>query len=215
MRPIAVIDPAVRVPELDCFNRMARRSRAPLTYHLPALHGLASLEREEALAGAVILGSGASVHDDLPWQDALRAWLRPRLTAGLPILGLCYGHQLLADLLGGTVGYVSADREKRRGLRTVRLAANPLWGEACAGPLMVSHRERVERVPDEIEVVGASDEIPIEAIAHRRLPLWGFQGHPEATAAFARNNGVPFDGPEEVLAFGHRVVDAFLDRVAG
>ena len=48
MRPVAVIDPAVRVPELDCFNRMSRRSRLPLTHHLPALFGLDSLRRAEA-----------------------------------------------------------------------------------------------------------------------------------------------------------------------
>lgn len=215
MRPVAVIDPAMRVPELDCFNRMSRRSRAPLTYHLPALYGLASLEREGEVAGAVILGSGASVNEDHAWQDALRAWLRPRLEAGLPVLGLCYGHQLLADLFGGEVGFVHPDRTKLRGLRPVRLAANPLWGPACEGPLLETHREMVVRLPDDVEVVGVSDAIAVEALAHRRLPAWGFQAHPEATREFARNNDVPFDGPEDVLAFGHRVVDAFLDRVAG
>src|SRR5688500_14799459 len=124
MRHVAVIDPAMRVPELDCFNRMTRRSRGPLTYHLPALFGMDSLERGGEPAGIVILGSGASVNDDLPWQHALKGWLRPRVEGGTPVLGLCYGHQLLADLLGGEVGYVSADRVKRRGLRTVRLAEN-------------------------------------------------------------------------------------------
>ena len=117
--------------------------------------------------------------------------------------------------IGGEVGYATEDRTKYRGLRPVRLAANPLWGPACEGPLMVSHREMVVRVPEEVDVVGVSDVIPVEALAHRTLPAWGFQAHPEATAAFARNNDVPFDGPEDVLAFGHRVVDAFLDRVAG
>src|SRR5687767_4113928 len=98
-RTVAVIDPAVRVPELDCFNRMSRRTTARLTYRLPALFGLESLYREDALAGVVILGSGASVNESHPWQDALRDWLRPRLAAGTPVLGLCYGHQLLADVL--------------------------------------------------------------------------------------------------------------------
>src|SRR4029078_898838 len=77
---VAIVDPAVRVPELDCFNRMSRASTVPLTYHLPALFGLDSLVRSaEGVEGRVVLGSGASVNDDLPWQDELRSWLEPLL----------------------------------------------------------------------------------------------------------------------------------------
>ena len=43
MRHIAIIDPGTRVPELDCFNQLTRRSPVPLTYHLPALFGVDSL----------------------------------------------------------------------------------------------------------------------------------------------------------------------------
>lgn len=212
---IAVVDPGVRVPELDCFNRMSRRSPIPLTYHLPALFGLESLRRtEEALAGVVVLGSGASVHDPLAWQDELKAWLRPRMLAGTPFLGLCYGHQLGADLLGGEVGYLHADRRKEQGMREIRLEGNGLWGGPCAGRLMVSHRETVVRVPEGCAVVGASPVVAVEAFAHRHLPIWGFQAHPEATPAFAVNNGVPFDEEPGVLAFGHRLVDGFFDRIA-
>ncbi|MBA2320476.1 MAG: gamma-glutamyl-gamma-aminobutyrate hydrolase family protein [Deltaproteobacteria bacterium] len=213
-RHIAVIDPGVRVPELDCFNRMSRRSRLPTTYHLPALFGMDSLLRaEDGLAGVVVLGSGASVNDALPWQDALSAWLRPRLDGGTPFLGLCYGHQLGAHLLGGAVDYLSPDRQKLVGMREIRLHDNVLWGEAVAGRLMVSHRETVVRLPDRCRVVGTSPEVAVEAFAHETLPIWGFQAHPEATPAFARNNGVPFDEDPSVLAFGHALVDGFLDRV--
>jgi GMP synthase-like glutamine amidotransferase len=212
---IAVIDPGVRVPELDCFNRMSRRSPVPLTYHLPALFGLDSLVRaEDGLAGVIVLGSGASVHDTLAWQDQLSAWLAPRLQAGTPFLGLCYGHQLAAHLLGGEVGFLHADRHKVHGMREIALTGDVLWGDACAGALMVSHRETVVRAPPGCAVVGASPEVAVEAFAHRGLPIWCFQAHPEATPAFAINNGVPFDADPAVLAFGHRLVDAFLDRVA-
>lgn len=212
---VAVIDPGTRTPELDCFNRMSRRSPLPLTYHLPALFGLDSLTRAEAgLRGVVILGSGASVNEDHPWQDALREWLRPRLGA-VPMLGLCYGHQLLAQVLGGRVGFLFEDRHKLKGLRVVPLRANPLWGEACAGPLVISHREAVLEVPPDCEVVGSTPDCAVDALAHTRWPIWSFQPHPEATLAFVANNGVPFEAPEETLAFGHGLVDAFLDRVGG
>jgi GMP synthase (glutamine-hydrolysing) len=211
---VAVIDPGTRVPELDCFNRMSRAAPVPLTYHLPAQLGtLDSLERSaDGLLGVVLLGSGASVHDDLPWLSALSAWLAPRLRAGVPMLGLCFGHQLIAHLLGGPVGYLFDDRRKLRGLRQVTLAANPLWGDATEGPLLVTHAEVVSAAPPGCDIVGHSAEVAVEAFAHRSLPLWGFQGHPEATPAFADNNAVPFDADADVLSFGHRLVDGFLAR---
>lgn len=210
-RHVAVIDPATRVPELDCFNRMSRSSLVPLTYHLPALYGLDSLLRdEEDLAGIVILGSAASVNEDWPWQRALFDWLRPRVTTGTPTLGLCYGHQALAHLFGGRVGILFPGGEKRKGLRTIRLEADALWGEARALDALVTHREGVVDVPEALQVVGASDEVAVEALRHRALPVWGFQFHPEATPAFARQNGVPFDGPPERLADAHALVDRFL-----
>lgn len=211
---VAVIDPALRVPELDCFNRMSRASKLPLTYHLPALFGLDSLLRDEdELRGVVVLGSGASVNEDHGWQVALFDWLRPWLAAGRPTLGLCYGHQAIVHLLGGRVDFRRPDREKRRGLRTVSLDADRLWGEARAVEVLVTHREAAAVVPDALAVVGRSDEERVEAVAHREAPIWGFQCHPEATPAFARNNDVPFDGPPSRLAPAQALVDAFLARL--
>jgi GMP synthase (glutamine-hydrolysing) len=213
-RHVAVIDPGMRVPEIDCFNRMSLAAPVPLTYHLVAQYGTDSLARgADDLAGIVVLGSGASVHDADPWLADLSAWLEPHMAAGVPVLGLCFGHQLLANLLGAAVTFLYDDRRKLRGLRQVSLDANPLWGEAVEGPLLVTHAEVVAEVPPGCEGVGRSDQVAIEAFAHRTLPLWGFQAHPEATLAFARNNAVPFDADPGVLGFGHRLVDAFLRSV--
>lgn len=210
---LAVIDPALRIPELDCFNRMSQRSRIPLTYHLPALFGTASLARgSDELAGIVILGSGASVNDDSAWERELEAWLVPRILRGVPTLGLCFGHQFVVRALGGEVADVFP--VKRAGLREISLVADRLWGDPCSGPVLVSHRQAAVRLPDGLEVVGRSDEVGVEAVAHQTLPVWGFQSHPEATLAFAKNNHVPFEEPPSTLTFGHRLVDAFLDFAA-
>jgi len=211
VRHVAVIDPGTRVPELDCFNRMSLAASVPLTIHLPALFGVESLHRMSAgVVGIVVLGSGASPLDGTPWQAALDEWLLPRLADDVPTLGLCYGHQHLAHRLGGALGFLSEDRHKRKGTRRVSLDADPLWGEACEGPMVVSHREVVTRVPPGFRVVGHSPEVPIEAFSHPDRPIWGLQPHPEATTAFTDNNAVPFDADPEILAFGHQVVDAFL-----
>lgn len=210
MPHIAIIDPGTRLPELDSFNRMSVACSLPLTYHLPSMHGVRSLELAgDDLAGIVIMGSGASVHDGLPWQVALDAWLMPHLRT-VPMLGLCYGHQLLAHMLGGEVGFLSEDRTKLKGVRTVPYAADPLWGAASEGEVVVSHSEAVLTLPEHTENRGRTPSCANEAFAHRTLPIWGFQSHPEATIAFVRNNEVPFDSDPGILAFGHGFVDAFL-----
>lgn len=216
MHHVAVIDPGVRVPELDCYNRISRASPLPTTYHLPAMFGLDSLRRVEAgLAAVILLGSGASVHDPLDWVQALRRWMTAQVEAGTPTLGLCFGHQLLADILGGEVGWMTEDHRKSKGLREVTLDADRLWGPARRGLLLVSHAEIVTRLPADCRGIGRSPEVAIEAFTHETLPVWGLQAHPEATPAFAHNNGVPLPGSgdaagPDVFGFGHAIVDAFL-----
>jgi GMP synthase-like glutamine amidotransferase len=211
---LAVIDPGTRVPELDCFNRMSRRSRLPLTYHLPALFGLDSLRRvEDGVVGVVVLGSGASVNDPLDWQEALVDWLGPRVLAGVPTLGLCYGHQLLARLGGGAVGFLHTDHHKEKGAREVALRGSRLWADRAV-PLVVTHREAVTVTPPGWRVVASSAACAVEVMEHERLPVWSVQAHPEATPAFLRNNDVPWPLPEEELRHGHALVDTFLDEVA-
>ncbi len=214
MRTVAVIDPGAKFPEIDCFNRISRNSPLPCTYHLPAQWGIDSLERTpDPIVGVIILGSGASVYDDEPWQKALNGWLSERLQT-TPMLGLCYGHQLLAHLLGGEIGLLHEDGTKERGVREVPIWEDPMWGEAATGPMVVSHREVVTRLPPNTVLRGRSEVCPIEAFAHVERPLWGFQPHPEATTQFTTNNSIPFEDDPAILAFGHGYVDRFTAWVS-
>lgn len=212
---IMVIDPAMRKPELSAFNWLSTQSRLPLTYHLPALHGMKSLQEEPAgVKGIIILGSLASVNDRANWQIELERWLTPQLEARIPTFGICYGHQMLAYMFGAKVEHCFPDKRKHLGVRQVKLSPDPLWGKKeRVGALCVSHCEWVVTSPPEMEVIGRSEEVEIDALRHRKLPIWSFQSHPEAGKDFLGLRGGDQVLKETDLKFGYEILASFLGRV--
>lgn len=219
---IMVIDPAQRRPELDAFNAMAQASPLPLSYHLPVMFGFDSFQavNPDYLRGIVILGSGASVNDRSPWQESLEAWLRPHLDRGLPTLGICYGHQMLARMFGGKVQWIYPDGSKYLQLRQITLESElpkhaPHGWAGQSGTVVVSHQEHVAVVPSCMRVLATSSQVACDGLIHESLPIFSFQPHPEAVLATARGFGLslpPDTGPK--LAFGHGLVRAFLEFAA-
>lgn len=207
---LVVIDPGVKSPELDEFNRIVSLSLIPATYHMPGLFGMRSLSLEDVkgIRGIIILGSGSSVHDQLPWQIELGAFLKPLMLRAIPTLGLCFGHQLMAHLFGGEVGYAFGDQHKETGLREVHLGPCRLWGKERTGMLVVSHREAVVKLPPDFKSLGKSSLVTYEAMEHKHLPLWGFQSHPEAEVNFFADQGTFLNRDD--LSFGHDLIRSFL-----
>jgi GMP synthase (glutamine-hydrolysing) len=208
---VVVIDPAMRKPELEALNLMALASPLPLTYHLPALFGLESLAAEDLASarGVVVMGSAASVHDRHDWQGRLEEWLRPLLAKGMPTFGICYGHQMLAYMFGGKVAYAFPDQKKHVGLRTVDVDGTPCWAKAT-GELAVSHNEIVVEVPSEMKITARSPDVAVEGLAHKTLPIFSFQPHPEAAPTFLAARGFVPSEPMQRLSFGHGLVAGFL-----
>jgi GMP synthase (glutamine-hydrolysing) len=107
----------------------------------------------------------------------------------MPLLGICYGHQLLAHALGGAVDYNPQGREM--GTVAVQLheeaAADPLF--AGLGPRMdaqATHRQSVLRVPDQATVLARSDKDAHQAFRWGES-VWGVQFHPEFSTAMMRS----------------------------
>jgi GMP synthase (glutamine-hydrolysing) len=147
---------------------------------------LPSLDEVGAVA---ITGSGAMVTEQAEWMVQTTAWLREAFAAGVPILGICFGHQLLADALGGEVG--DNPRGVEVGTATIRLSAtgqhDPLFeGLPQQFPAQVSHRQSVLRLPPGARLLAASEREPHQAFAVGRC-AWGLQFHPEFSAAVIRH----------------------------
>lgn len=213
-KPIFIVDPAVHTCELDCFNACVKRapSTADFRYFAPARFGTEDLlATEEKPSAIIMLGSGASVYDELPWQGPLHAWTEKQMSSGVPTLGICYGHQLIAHLFGGRIELGFQGR-KKRGCRDISLhTALRLASVQPVGSTIVSHKEIVVD-SGALEIVASSVEVEIEAVQHRVLPIWGFQAHIEATPAFLRNNDIPLDNPAHEPEFGFALINAFINH---
>jgi GMP synthase (glutamine-hydrolysing) len=129
----------------------------------------------EAVDGAIITGSRASTYWDEPWIDDLRTWLRNADEAGIPLLGVCFGHQILAEALGGTVADMG---EYELGYREIERREDcPLFEEVPEhSTVFATHHDAVTDLPPGASLT-AENEYGIHG--YRRDHAFGVQFHPE------------------------------------
>ena len=145
---LIVIDPGVHTPEKACWNLIQNLTSLPIETYLPALEGWENLQSVDLsqIQGVVILGSGASPADPtLEWQFHLIQWLESYMSLKKPLLGICYGHQLLAYMEGGGIDFLSdLDQEhyppeaKESGLRDLWFTPQELEAVAFAPSFLPS-----------------------------------------------------------------------------
>jgi len=132
----------------------------------------------------------------------------------IPVLGICFGHQLIAHLAGGEVGLVAADGSKRTGVETTRIRNSGLVAGDATLRVVVSHREEVKACPPGFRVVASRPGVPVDGLEHTSLPLYSFQFHPEAREEFARHAGIAPEGIDETLrSENRRLLRAFHEVV--
>lgn len=136
----------------------------------------------------VVTGSAAMVTDREPWSVAAGELLAEVVTAGAPVLAICYGHQLLAEVLGGEVG----DNPRGRQIGTVQVtltddgARDPLLG--AFGPQLrfqATHRQSVLRPPSGATHLATTDMDRHHAYRYGER-TWAVQFHPEFDAVAIR-----------------------------
>jgi len=138
-----------------------------------------------AYRAVFITGSPSMVTDHEPWSEAAAAWLREAVAAGLPVFGVCYGHQLLAYALGGDVDYNPAGRSL--GTRAVeRTGDDPLTaGLPGQFPAQMMHSQIVTRPPAGSAILARAGHDPYQLL--RYAPgVYSSQFHPEFGTDFMR-----------------------------
>ncbi len=125
------------------------------------------------IAGYILSGGPASLAEtDAPRLD------RSFFDTDKPILGVCYGMQLMIDRLGGRL-QASASREYGRS-RFAALRSDGLFkGMPRTSQVWMSHGDSVVELAEGFEVIGSTDDLPVAAIADRERRLYGLQFHPE------------------------------------
>jgi GMP synthase (glutamine-hydrolysing) len=213
-----VIDPSIHHAEDQGVAQVLRGWSGPSRVFRPSLEPGDGPRVGDgyAAAGVVLLGSGASVHDDLPWLRELAAWLRPLLDGSreLPLLGICFGHQLIAHMAGAEIGDLRGDGSKVVGARETQVAGWTLLPGRHDLKVVVSHREEVKTVPAGYRVIARRAGVPLDGLEHERLPVSSFQFHPEARDEFAIRQGLAASLIDaRLVEDSDRVLEAFRRRV--
>lgn len=138
-----------------------------------------------ACDGYIISGSASSVYDDEEWISDLEGFVRHATDAHVPMFGICFGHQVLAEALGGCVE--RAENGWGVGLHTVRVEERRPWmnPESEALRLVMSHQDQVVQLPEHAVLLGSSDHCENYLVEFTTRTV-GIQGHPEFPAPFAQ-----------------------------
>lgn len=137
--------------------------------------------------GWLLSGSKHGAYDDVPFIDPLQAFIRQLYAAQVPMVGICFGHQIIAQALGGTVTKRQAGWNCRRNIYAF---------DGTEKNLMAWHQDEVVSAPPEADRIGTSADCAIAMIRYKGNALT-MQPHPEFDDAAVQ---IVMDGPaSEVL----------------
>jgi GMP synthase-like glutamine amidotransferase len=165
---------------------------ALLTPHIPGLtcQVVQVLDGQElpdpsSAEAALITGSPVGVYDDLDWISDLKDWIQRAGARQVPQVGICFGHQLMAEAFGGRAH--KAPQGWGLGRHTYRVGKAEPWMVASKQRLhlAVSHQDQVLEAPATARVLAHSDFTPYAALVYDHAPALSFQGHPEFCPSFA------------------------------
>jgi GMP synthase (glutamine-hydrolysing) len=188
-RPVLVVDFGAQYAQL-----IARRVREAGVYSEIVHHNVTAAEVTAKNPVAIILSGGpASVYE--PGSPQLDPAI---LQLGLPVLGICYGFQTIANALGGKVDKTGIREYGATDLK-VTAGGEILDGQPSDQICWMSHGDQVVQAPAGFEVLASTATTPVAAFANHEKKIYGVQWHPEVKHS----------------QFGQNVLENFLHKAAG
>ena len=139
----------------------------------------------EAADAYLITGSRFSAYDNEPWIHRLLAFVRELHRARMKVVGICFGHQIIALALGGVVE--KSERGWGVGLHKAKFDTRPTWHDRNdpSFHVLVSHQDQVTQLPQGMTRLAGSAFCP-NAVAQVGAHMLTFQGHPEFVTGYSR-----------------------------
>lgn len=154
-----------------------------VTYEVQRGHYPADIDEVDAY---LITGSKTGVYEDKAWIPPLMDFVRELHKTRKPTIGICFGHQLIAEALGGKTR--KSDNGWGVGVHSYEMQETPAWmSEPQEGfSLLVSHQDQVEELPPGAKVLASSDFCPM-AMMQIGDHILTFQAHPEFTKPYSNS----------------------------
>ena len=154
---------------------IARRVRELNVYSeiVPFSH---SLELESDIKGVILSGSPCSVFDENSPNPEVE-----KLFGNIPVLGICYGAQLIANRNGGTVTRSTHREYGRANLANVTDHSDLFAGVSHDSQVWMSHGDSIKELGADFELIAETESIPVAAYRHKDHKVFGLQFHPEVT----------------------------------
>lgn len=135
--------------------------------------------------GWMITGSANGVYEDLPWMLQLQQYIRNIHSASVPLIGICFGHQIIAAALGGTVA--KSDHGWGIGVHSYHLSNKPGWLQIEGAELLLNamHQDQVTEKPPAATLVATSEFCPNAGLLYGDT-TFSLQGHPEFSIAYEK-----------------------------
>lgn len=148
-------------------------------------------ERLSGYGGIYISGSPHGAYEDVPFIHREHELIVEAAGKGIPMLGVCFGHQILASALCGRdqvyrrntceVGFKFLDVSKAAVDDTIAADLHP------AVEMFVWHNDEVRGDHPDMTIIATSEDCPNHVFRYRDLPIWGIQGHPDVTLEESRS----------------------------
>jgi GMP synthase-like glutamine amidotransferase len=171
-----------RYPEM--FVSLLSKADESLTFETIAVIDGAPPPDPTLCEAVLVTGSPAGVYDATPWMDQMRSFVREAFATQTPMVGVCFGHQIIADAMGGVVK--KSEKGWGVGRHTYEIIERRPWmnhaGQTFS--LSVSHQDQVIVPPPGTATLARSTHTGHAMLAYASAPVISLQGHPEFSDAF-------------------------------